>query len=389
MKKKISALCAVMLVFSMAFAVVGTGVNGKSKTNISTADARTFAAENDESTTNSIAGIVGDAVSGIGSGASGALGDVVSNVVGGIGSDSGSDSSGGLGGALGGIGSGSSGGIGDVVGGIGDTLGSVVGGIGSGSGSSGGLLDSFGNVVSGLLGSGSQGGGTTSVTYDVGYITPIPAATQNANQGVVTQAAPQSGSTQLNTTATAGTTATTQTSLNPYQKPAGKFKQGDEGDAIKWMQWIFASIGYGLTENDITGVFDENTLAAVKRLQQEKGLTVDGVVNDAVINHIERLYYEKLYGVETTAPVVPSIGAYETLPTSTEGEKNNNVIWIVVIVLAVIWIIAITVILVLFFLKKKKTAKTDKAEDKKKAEASTETKSGNMSMSDLFEDANK
>ena len=91
-KKKLAFLCSSVIVFSVAFALIA--VNNGKMTDVTTATAKTYYAENTESTATT----------------RGSLGDAVSSVVGGIGSGSG----GGIGDIIGGIGSGSSGGIGDV-----------------------------------------------------------------------------------------------------------------------------------------------------------------------------------------------------------------------------------------------------------------------------------
>lgn len=395
MKKKIAFMCSIMLSLSLAVTIIGSA-GGNFKTDVSTATAEVYMAENEESTTSSIGNMVGEAVSGIGGGAAGMLGDVVSNVAGGMGSG---DSSGGIGDILGGIGSGdSSGGIGDALGSIGSgSSGSIGDALGSvGSGSSGGLLDSLGGILGGLGGSDSSG--TTAVTYNTGYIDPIPAATQNYDLGssLLTQApATQAQNQQSATPATTyGETVDYAATSNPYQKPEGEFVAGDEGDGIKWLQWIFIYTHYGLRDDGITGVLDTDTVAVVKKLQQEKGLTIDGNVNADVINAAEVLYYEYTFGVEESAQANVSVApSGENNPTDDNSEKNNDALTIIVIVIAIIWIIAITVILVLFILKKKrskKTKKDDNIPDSQESQSKkADEKNKGMSLSDLFEEANK
>ncbi len=377
MKKRLTIICALMLSLSIAVAVASSG-NSVLKTNVSTATADVYMAENEESTTSSIGNMVGEAVSGIGGGAAGVLGDVVSSVAGGIGSGS----------------SGSSGGLLD---GIGDAFGSI----GSGSsGSSGGLFDSLSGILGGL--GGSDNSGTTSVTYDTGYIDPIPAATQNYDLGssLLTQApATQSQTQQAVTPATTyGETVDYAATSNPYQKPDGEFVAGDNGDGIKWLQWIFIYTHYGLRDDGITGILDTDTVAVVKKLQQQKGLTIDGNVNADVISAAEVLYYEYTFGVEESVQANASVVTMgENVSVEDNTEKNNNAITLVVIAIAIIWIIAIAVILVLFVLKKKKSKKTkatDTTDSQTEPQNTTKTeevkeKSGVMSLSDLFEDANK
>ena len=62
MKKKIMTVCSLLIVFSLAFAFVSSG-KGLAQSNVSTAVAEIYAAENEESTTSAVGNIVGDAVS--------------------------------------------------------------------------------------------------------------------------------------------------------------------------------------------------------------------------------------------------------------------------------------------------------------------------------------
>ena len=153
MKKKFTALCSVMIVFSICVAIFGaTGFNGGN--DVTTATIKEFYAPKEETTAGVLDGI-GDVLGGIGDGSSGDIGDVLGGI--------GSGSSGGLGDSLGGIG--------DAMGGIGDALGGVVGGMG----------DSLGGIFGGL----GNGSGTVvkttapaTTSADIGLIVPVPAATQ-------------------------------------------------------------------------------------------------------------------------------------------------------------------------------------------------------------------
>ncbi len=328
MKRKITAFSLAILIIACAFTMVNcTGNNNY--TDVSYVNAYSFGAEETASTT-SLSGFVGDKVESF-TDLSGILGDV---------SDIGSS----LGGLIGGSG------IGDALGGIGDALGSILGG--------------------GGFGGGPIFGTTAPVTYEVnsetlGYIDIVPAATD------YTTTLPSASTTQE---APVNETVDFAATKNPYTKPTAALKGGDKGDGVKWMQWIFIYTRYGLKDDGITGVFDEDTMAVVKKLQRDNGLPVDGVVNDAVIDKIELLYFQSVYS--TTAP------ALSTAPQSTEdvtiqqegkydsGEKTSIVVLLVLVI--VLWVAVVVFAVVLLILKKKKKAKKAK-EEKNSTEHSVES----------------
>lgn len=361
-KKKIAVLCSSLIVFSVSFALIA--VNGGQKTDVTTATAKAYYAENTESTATT----------------RGSLGGAVSSVVGGIGSGS----SGGIGDIIGGIGSGSSGGIGDVIGGI-------------GSGSGGGIGDAIGGLLGGLT-----GGATTEKTTSApvttssagnGLIIPVPAATQNTTVKTETTTAAAVDS-------TVGETVDYAATSNPYTKPTKTFTAGDRDESIKWIQWIFVYTHYGLDENGITGVLDENTVAVVKKLQQENGLTADGNITEDVIRAAEVLYYKTILGGDVSAVEVSletTTGAAATNPVQTSDGQSNVSGILLIIVLVIIWVLAIGGIVLLFVFRKKKVGskKGGKATSESNADAgekaeSKDEKQGTISsLSDLFEEADK
>lgn len=364
-KKKIAVFCSSLIVFSVSFALIA--VNGGQKTDVTTATAKAYYAENTESTATT----------------RGSLGGAVSSVVGEIGSGS----SGGIGDIIGGIGSGSSGGIGDIIGGI-------------GSGSGGGIGDAIGGI-GGVLG-GLTGGATTEKTTSApattssasnGLIIPVPAATQNT-----TGKSESTTATAVNSTV--GETVDYAATSNPYTKPTKTFTAGDKDESIKWIQWIFVYTHYGLDENGITGVLDENTVAVVKKLQQENGLTADGNITEDVIRAAEVLYYKTILGGDVSAVEVSletTTGAVATNPVQTSDGQSNVSGILLVIVLVIIWVLAIGGIVLLFVFRKKKVGskKGEKATSEsnadagEKAEPKDEKQGTISSLSDLFEEADK
>lgn len=358
MKKKFTALCSVFVAISVCCAVF-TVKTDNLKTDVSTATAKTYYAENSEDTTST----------------SGSLGSILGDVVGGIGSDS----SGSIGDIMGGIGSDSFDGIGDVIGGFGDAL--------------GGIGDVFGGLLGGLGSSSESTVAPPTTSYDTGLIVPVPAATQTfgTTEFTVTPTIPE--------TESQGETVDFAATSNPYTKPTQNFVAGAEDDTIKWLQWIFIYTHYGLADDGITGVLDEDTVAVIKKLQHEYGLTVDGNMTAEVIQKAELLYYQWALGADATAVEVSLETSVSEPLTSvaadTQGDNRSTVVMLI-IVLVLIWILAIGGIFLMFFMKKRKLAKVslNKEESKQTSSQETEEKkevnnTGISSLSDLFEDANK
>lgn len=297
--------------------------------------------------------------------------------------------------------SGSSGGLGDILGGIGGGSGDFGGNFVDGIGGLGGIFGDAGDILGGLGGSGSGGSSsgvlnTTTGGNDVIYIDPVPAATQAMTQGeTIVQPAPPTQSVQ--STVPVAETLNPNAVTNPYARPSGEIKPGDMGDGVKWIQWNIIYSGYGLQGKEITGIYDNETVDVVKKLQAENGLTADGVVNDAVIDKIENLYFQYITGGQTTIPQTAPVNTTAAAPvggTQNDDGSNGLIIILAVVLIALIWIIAIVVIVILLIVKKKKKkkeqAKAPEGENKPEAEVKEETEKKNegMSLSDLFEEAN-
>lgn len=372
MKKKFVAFGCFVVAFSICATVSLTKIKAD-KTEITTATAKNFYAEKAESTTNS------------------SLGELVSGVVGGLG-----DGSSGLGDSLGSLGDGSSG-LGDALGSIGDGssgLGDALSGIGSGSfgisDSIGGIGDSLGGIFGGILG-GSENTVTSIVTttesFDTGLIIPVPAATQNNTEAVSNKTTTEK--------VQEGETVDYAATSNPYKKPTGTFVAGDEDETIKWLQWIFIYTHYGLEDDGITGVLDEDTVAVVKKLQHENKLTVDGNITEDVIKVAEVLYYQTILGDDVSAIEVSleeTAGESVSYQAVESDGENEIPVALLVVVLVIIWLLAIGGIVLLFVFKKKKLSAQNSADKENIAteeKKTDENKTGISSMSDLFEDADK
>ncbi|GAB2716614.1 peptidoglycan-binding protein [Paenibacillus thermoaerophilus] len=75
----------------------------------------------------------------------------------------------------------------------------------------------------------------------------------------------------------------TSTKLNTLAATTKVLRVGSTGDEVKVLQRLLTKKGYPLTAD---GVFGSGTEAAVKKFQQAKGLTVDGIVGSATWNKL-------------------------------------------------------------------------------------------------------
>ncbi len=321
MNKKITAISIAILIITLSVTVGNFNPYGETSTNASYGSINTFAAKDTTvQTTQSLNDFVGDKVEN-----ATVLGDIVADA---------SDVIGNIGGGLGNLGD--LGDLGGALGGIGDALGGLI-------------QDANG-------GSNSGNGGNNSPTYNVNTETMPQIDMVPAVSGFTMPT--QSSST---TVPVVNETVDFAAVKNPYQKPKGEIKGGDTGEGVKWVQWIFIYTRYGLKDNGITGVFDEDTIAVVKKLQKENGLTADGIVNDVVLDKIELLYFEATYS--TTVPAITQTTQTPQTMANTEAEGNSNgsgnvLIYILLFILIVfIWIIAFIFIIIYAIIRKKKKKK--------------------------------
>ena len=64
----------------------------------------------------------------------------------------------------------------------------------------------------------------------------------------------------------------------PYKEPAAPVRQGDKGEAVRWVQWILKKAGYTL---EIDGSFGPATRACVRAFQANSCLVTDGIAGPA------------------------------------------------------------------------------------------------------------
>ena len=92
---------------------------------------------------------------------------------------------------------------------------------------------------------------------------------------------------------------------DPDAKPEASYTTlqiGSSGDAVTKLQQRLAELGY-LNVAYVTGVYDTNTKAAVKKFQEDKQLTVDGIAGSntqhALFGTVEEGYYNENNGSST------------------------------------------------------------------------------------------
>lgn len=68
---------------------------------------------------------------------------------------------------------------------------------------------------------------------------------------------------------------------NPHKTPKTTVFKPEPDNDVSWVQWELKQAGYKV---DIDGVFDSDTLKAVKEYQRDHGLTIDGRVGPATRN---------------------------------------------------------------------------------------------------------
>lgn len=240
----------------------------------------------------------------------------------------------------------------------GDIISNVGGDLGLGNGDGiGGIVDGAGDILGGIFGGDIGGigsiGGNTVDTYAPqnttgGYIVVVPAATDyytepDPNMTVIPS---ESG--------IVGETVDFGSDTNPYTKPVGELKGGDTGDGVRWIQWMFIYTRYGLKDNGITGVFDEDTMAVVKKLQKENGMVVDGIVDEEVIDKIEYLYYQSIYLEPATFAPVSTTSANPLYKAEVEDDASTAII---IVLVSAVWILAIVLIIVIKVTKDKSRKK--------------------------------
>lgn len=79
----------------------------------------------------------------------------------------------------------------------------------------------------------------------------------------------------------------------PAVSTDANLKKGSKGDEVKTMQTMLIACGYSCGSAGADGDFGNNTLAAVKAFQKDKGLTVDGIYGPVTKAALEKAYAER------------------------------------------------------------------------------------------------
>ena len=367
MKRKITVLSSLVICVAVLVTVFGFGAdNIKTDTTMVAIDVQ-YAKET-SATTNAIGNLIENV----------AGGNVIGDALNGAGQN--------LNSAMEGV----TGNLSDAAGNLGDALGSI----GNGGGLAG-VVDGIGDAIDGISGALSSLTTTKPATTELGTITPVPAVSQYDTQVVnpiVTQ------NTTTTTDENTGETVDYSATYNPYKKPAIELKAGDKDNSVKWVQWIFIYTHYGLKEEGITGVLDDDTVHLIKKFQAEKGLPVTGNMTKDFIDSLELYFYECTFGTDsTTAVPLTQPTQMETTTDVDSGEKNSN-LPILIVSLIFIWVLAIVAIVVLvIFLKKKKDAinkeetpvTTNTEAEKAQTEETIETEKKTKTLQEFFDEDNK
>lgn len=277
--------------------------------------------------------------------------------------------------------------LGDIIGGSGGSVGDILGG-GSGGDILGGLgeLGGLGDILGGIGDKLNPTKATTErVTYNIETIVPLVTKAE-----LSTIFTPEPETTEEVVSTTHGLRVEEGAEYVPYQKPTETLEAGAEGDGVRWMQWIFIYTNYGLRADGITGILDEDTLACVRRLQQEKGMVVTGTVDEDTINAIELLYYEKQLSGNTGQYLEPSVSIPEITEESESGSEKTVKIIAIVVSIIVVWGLVVATVIAAFSIKKKKQKRELDELEKQLEKVPAEKKPTEISsIADLFEEANK
>ncbi len=372
MKRKLTVLSSLIICIAVLVTVVGVGADN-AKADTTMVEINMQYAKETGATTNAIGGLIENV----------AGGNIVGDALGSAGQNIGSA----LEGVTGNL-SGAAGNVGDAIGNVSDALGSI----GNGGGLAG-VVGGLGDAIDGI--SGALNGLTTTkpATTELGTITPVPAVSQYDTQAanpIVNQ-----NTTTTSATDGVGETVDYSATSNPYKKPTVELKAGDKDNSVKWVQWIFIYTHYGLNEDGITGVLDDNTVHLIKKFQAEKGLPVDGNMTKDFVNSLELYFYECAFGTSSTT-AVPAVNATQmetTVGVDSGNEKSNLPLLIAALVL--IWVLAIAAIVVLvIFLKKKNGGKKASAPVEAKSETAKpeeieQTEKKQKTLEELFDEDNK
>lgn len=98
-------------------------------------------------------------------------------------------------------------------------------------------------------------------------------------------------------------------------------KYGSTGDDVVKLQNALIEAGYNVGSTKADGVFGKNTLAAVKKYQEDNGLTVDGIAGK---NTLGKLYSTSGSTSTNTSTGTASTGSTAKTTTASAGSNTSN-----------------------------------------------------------------
>src|SRR5699024_8697202 len=69
--------------------------------------------------------------------------------------------------------------------------------------------------------------------------------------------------------------------------------KGDSGNQVRQLQLDLKTLGYSVGSYGADGVYGDDTVNAVKRLQRDNKLTVDGIAGQATLSKLKQLIEER------------------------------------------------------------------------------------------------
>ncbi|MGO1050661.1 peptidoglycan-binding protein [Crossiella sp. CA198] len=114
------------------------------------------------------------------------------------------------------------------------------------------------------------------------------------------------------TTAPKASACSSQENSSAYAATLSQVNPGDRGAEVKGMQLRLRELGYGLNG---TGLYADNTLAAVKDFQRKHGINDSGIVGSKT--------WQQLVGV---LPKFRTENLWPTMPQLNPGERNPDAV---------------------------------------------------------------
>ena len=112
-----------------------------------------------------------------------------------------------------------------------------------------------------------------------------------------------------------------------YSLPeGGTFRQGQTADGVRGIQAALVENGYLGSAQNVTGTFDQTTDQAVRSLQQDRGLTADGIVGPQTLATLRSSSAEETVSAPPGDPLNPKLGPARAymLPSSGDFDVGSS-----------------------------------------------------------------